>query len=92
MHSYNYYRDILLSINIGSSQSTLDFSPNHDSISTVSINDFYEIPTHMEVKPLDRTNLIERSVKRPWYLLAVIVIAQFAGTSLWFAGIHILET
>ncbi|MGD8538264.1 MAG: MFS transporter [Candidatus Aminicenantes bacterium] len=86
MHSYKYYREILLSINIGSSQSTLDFSPNHDSISTVSINDFYEIPTHMEVKPLDRTNLIERSVKRPWYLLAVIVIAQFAGTSLWFAG------
>ena len=24
--------------------------------------------------------------RRPWYLLPVIVIAQFAGTSLWFAG------
>lgn len=30
--------------------------------------------------------MLERSVKRPWYLLPVIVIAQFAGTSLWFAG------
>jgi len=24
--------------------------------------------------------------KRPWYILPVIVLAQFAGTSLWFAG------
>ena len=30
--------------------------------------------------------MLERSVKTPWYLLPVIVIAQFTGTSLWFAG------
>ncbi|MCJ7581070.1 MAG: MFS transporter [Candidatus Aminicenantes bacterium] len=30
--------------------------------------------------------MVERSIKRPWYLLPVIVAAQFAGTCLWFAG------
>jgi predicted MFS family arabinose efflux permease len=40
----------------------------------------------MEVRGQNRTNLIEQSVKRPWYLLPVIVTAQFTGTSFWFAG------
>ena len=35
--------------------------------------------------------MTERSVKRPWYLLPVIVTAQFAGTCLWFAGNAVID-
>ena len=35
--------------------------------------------------------MIELSVKRPWYLLPVIVVAQFAGTCLWFAGNAVID-
>lgn len=35
--------------------------------------------------------MIERSIKRPWYLLPVIVAAQFAGTCLWFAGNAVID-
>lgn len=31
-------------------------------------------------------------MKRPWYILPLIVGAQFSGTSLWFAGTAILQT
>lgn len=34
--------------------------------------------------------MTQSTTQRPWYLLPVIILAQFAGTSLWFAGNAVL--
>ena len=40
---------------------------------------------------LSRNDSPEEAFRVPWYILACIVYAQFAGTSLWFAGNAVLS-
>ena len=52
-----------------------------------------EVPGHkvVVVSPVDVvTSGVTNAIERPIYILPIIVFAQFAGTSLWFAGNAVL--
>lgn len=53
-------------------------------------NEVEDDPAALEIDEGETKNREEASVRRPAYILPLIVCSQFAGTSLWFAGNAVL--